>query len=65
MELLGTAAAILRKPATEEIRETERSVGAEENSCCPLSVGHLEKEWASSGRCRMNLSDRLNVDGNL
>lgn len=65
MEFLGTAAAILRKPKIAEIRETERSVGAEGSSCCPTSAGHLEKDWESSGLCRMIRSDRLNVEGNL
>ena len=57
------AAAILRKPAIGEIRESERSVVAEGNSCCPPSAVRLGKERASSGRCRMNVSDRLDVEG--
>ena len=65
MELLGAAAAILRKPAIGEIKETERNVGVEGSTCFPPPVAHLEKEWASSARCRMNPSDRLNIEGIL
>ena len=56
-------AAILSKPAIEEIRERERSVVAEGNSCCPPSAARLGKERASSGQCKMNRSDSLSVVG--
>ena len=59
---MAAAAAILRKLAIEELRESERNVVAEGSSCCPDSAAHLEKERASSGRCRMNRSGRLNVE---
>ena len=57
------AAAILKKPAIGEIRESERSVEAEGSSCFPPPVGHLEKERAFSALHRKSGNDRLNVEG--
>lgn len=57
------AATILGKPVTRELRESERSAGAEGSSCFPSPVGRLEKEQAFSALCTETRNDRLNVQG--